>query len=262
MKTVLFWNTYGPDLQWFRFSASSFTKFAKGRFNHVACLVPSRHRDMFRAPCEQHGISLLDYEDWPESSFNHHQVKQWEADLLFPGFDAIFHFDADCVFTAPVGPERWMESGKLICPFVSFDAILAAAGRDSGWQWKSRADDSLGINTRLATMTGFPMAHYPAVYAKLREQVSAIHRQGYLSHARRACPTFPHGIADFETLGAVAQTWFHNDYNWLDLQKDTHPSIGFAAQSYSHNGLDARHDYGPALGGVQTPRELFSRLGL
>lgn len=262
MKTVLFWNTYGGDLSWFRYSASSFTKFAKGRFNHAACLVPTRHRDMFRSTCEAHGITLLDYEDWKESSFNHHQVKQWEADMLFPGYDAIYHFDADCVFTAPVGPEQWQRGGKLICPFVRFDHILEHAGRNSGWQWKSRADDSLGIDTKLATMTGFPMAHYANVYAKLRYEISRVHRAGYLAHARRACATFPHGICDFETLGAVAQTWFPEYYHWLNLSKETHPSIGYVAQCYSHGGLNKPHDFGPALGGVQTPLELFSRLGL
>jgi len=262
MQTVLFWNTFGGDLAWFRYSAASFTKFARGRFNHVACLVPSRHRDIFRAPCEHHGITLLDYADWPESSFNHHQVKQWEADILFPGYDAIFHIDADTVFTAPVGPENWMRDGKLICPFVHFSTLLTHSGRQGGWQWKLRADASLGIDTKLATMTGFPMAHYSAVYAKLRQQVNSVHKKGYLEHARKAHPTFPQGICDFETLGAVAQNWFKDSYHWLDLTKEQHPSTGFLAQCHSPMGLDATHNFGPALGGVQTPRQLFASLGL
>jgi len=262
MNTTLFWNTYGGDLHWFRFSAASFTKFAKGRFNHVACLVPTRHRDMYREVCEVNGITLLDYADWPESSFNSHQVKQWEADLLFPHTDAIFHFDADCVFQAPTGPEDFMRDGKLICPYVPFELLLAHSGREGGWQWKSRADDTLGLDTKWATMTGFPMAHYRNVYARLRERANQRHRQGYLAHARRACPTFPHGIADFETLGAIAQTDYAGDYYWLDLQKETHPSLGHVVQNYSHAGLDGLHDYPAELGGRQTARQLFQRLGL
>jgi hypothetical protein len=262
MKTALLWNTYEGDIEWFRYSASSFSKFARGRFHFVACLVPSRHRDSFRAPCEQHGITLLDHPDWHDKSFNWHQMWQCQADLLFPEADAIWHMDADTVFAAPSGPEDWMRDGKIICPFVTFDHLLQAAGREGNWQWKSRVDDAIGGDVKLATMTGHPHAHYRNVYARVREEVARKNPMGFERYVQRQQNSFPQGFCEFETLGAIAQNFYHNDYHWLDIQKELHPSTGRVAASYSHGGLDAAHEYGPAFGGRQTPRQLFQRLGL
>lgn len=261
MTTGLIWTTFAGDLHWFRYSAASFSKFAKGRFNHAVCLVPAHHRDNFREPCEKNGILLEVHSEWPESSFNRHMYEICRADLHMPGMDAIAHFDADCVFTAPTGPEDFMRDGKLICPFVSFDHMLAASGRNSGWVWKSRVDDLIGGDVKNATMTGFPHIHYRDVYPKLREEADR-HVHGFEKYARRACPTWPHGFCEFESLGAIAQRHYQSWYSWLDLQREQHPAIGHVAQSYSHGGLDAPHEYGAALGGRQTARQLFSRLGL
>lgn len=261
MKTALLWNTYVGDLEWFRYSARSFTKFARGRWHHVACLVPARHRDNFRAPCEENGITLLSEPDWPDRSFNWHQMKQCEADMLLPDAEAIWHMDADTVFTAPCGPENWMRDGKLICPFVHFEHILAAAGRHGNWQWKSRVDDAIGGDVKLATMTGHPHCHYRNVYAQTRLAVEK-HNRSWAPYIHRQQNSFPQGFCEFETLGAIAQRVFPNDYVWLDLQKEQHPSIGLVAQCYSHGGLDRQHEFGPLLGGRQSPRQLFHRLGL
>lgn len=261
MKTALLWNTYLGDLHWFRFSAASFTKFARGRFHSVACLVPTRHRDNFRETCEHHGITLLDKPDWQDKSFNWHQMMQCEADMLFPQSDAIWHMDADTVFTAPCGPEDWMENGKLICPYVNFDHLLQAEGRFGNWQWKSRVDDAIGGDVKWATMTGHPHCHYRNVYARTREEV-ARHTRSWEKYIHLQQNWFPQGFCEFETLGAIAQRFYANDYVWRDLQKEVHPSIGRVAQCYSHGGLDAPHEFPPSLGGRQTPRQLFQRLEL
>ena len=261
VKTALLWNTYAGDLEWFSFSASSFSKFARGRWHSVACLVPERHRDSFRAPCERHGITLLSENDWPHRSFNWHQMKQCEADMLFPEAEAIWHMDADTIFTAPCGPEDWMRDGKLICPFVRFSHLLEAGGREGNWQWKSRVDDAIGGDVTLATMTGHPHCHYRNVYAQTRLAVEK-HNRSWSAYVYRQQNAFPQGFCEFETLGAIAQRVFPNDYYWLDLHKEQHPSIGRVAQCYSHGGLDRQHDFGPALGGVQSPRQLFQRLAL
>jgi len=260
MKTALLWNTYQGDLPWFRYSAASFTKFARGRFHSVACLVPSRHRDAFREPCERNGITLLAENDWPDKSFNWHQLKQCEADMAFPEADAIWHMDADTMFTSPSGPEDWVRGGKLICPYVSFDHLLTG-GREGPWQWKSRVDDAIGGDATRATMTGHPHCHYRNVYAKTREAVEK-HNHSWAAYVNRQQNSFPQGFCEFETLGSVAYRYYEQDYYWLDLQKETHPSIGHIAQCYSHGGLNRQHDFGPALGGVQSPMELFRRLGL
>lgn len=261
MKTALLWNTYAGDLHWFRFSAASFSKFARGRFHSVACLVPTRHRDQFREVCEHHSITLLDRPDWEDKSFNWHQMWQCQADMLFPEADAIWHMDADTVFTAPCGPEDWMHEGKLICPYVSFDHLLQAGGRFGNWMWKSRVDDAIGGDVQLATMTGHPHCHYRNVYLKTRMAVID-HNRSWEKYIHLQQNWHPQGFCEFETLGAIAHKFYHNDYHWLDIQTHQHPSIGRVAQSYSHGGLDALHDYPAWLGGKQTARQLFQRLGL
>jgi len=261
LKTALLWNTYAGDLHWFRFSVASFSKFARGRFNMVACFVPTRHRDQFREVCEQHEILLFDRPDWQDKSFNWHQMWQCQADMLFPHAGAIWHMDADTVFAAPCGPEDWMSNGKLICPYVSFDHLLAGGGRFGTWQWKSRVDDALGGDAKIATMTGHPHCHYRNVYAKTREEV-ARHTHSWEKYIHRQQNSFPQGFCEFETLGAIAHRFYHNDYVWRDLQTGTHPSIGRTAQCLSHGGLDGLHQFPEWLGGTQTPRQLFQRIGL
>jgi hypothetical protein len=261
MRTGLLWNTYVGDIAWFRHSAASFTKFAKGQFNSVACFVPTRDRDNFRAPCEQHGITLLDRPEWEGKGFNFHQFWQCQADLLMPDVDAIWHMDSDTVFTAPCKPQDWMLGDKIIKPYTPFE-ILLKGGREGPWQWKSRIDDALGGDAQWGTMTGHPHAFFLNTYRAARELVKAKNPSGFEHYLRRAQNSFPQGFCEFETLGTVALRTARHLYHWQNLQGTTHPSTGLIAQCYSHGGLNAQHDFGPALGGMQSPQHLFDRLGI
>jgi len=177
-----------------------------------------------------------------------------------PYCDAIWHMDADCVFTAPCGPENWMRDGRLVQAFIPFgDPKRDPAGFGPG-MWKSCVDAALGGDVKLSTMTGHPHAHYAGVYEVTRRSVEERHNTSFDDYVSRCENTYPQGFCEFETLGATAQMLFHNDYEWIDLRISPHPSKGRVEECWSHGGLDFVAS--DRLDGVRSPRQLFAELGL
>jgi len=263
MKTALLWNTYGKDIEWFDYSVRSYRKFATG-FDEAVCLVPDRDRHLFEEPCKRNGIRLDSREEWPGLGFNWHQMFQCCADLLIPGADAIWHIDSDTVFTQPVTPETWMEGGKLICSFFTFAHLNAIAKTpEHPGIWKSRVDAALGGDVRLATMVRPPYCHYREVYEATRALVGGLHHpEGFEAYVKSCQNDFPQGFAEFETLGAVAQTLFYEQYVWRDVDRfgsGGHPSDGKILEGWSWGGLDAVTD---RFGGTKTARQAFAEAGL
>jgi hypothetical protein len=254
MTSGLLWNTCGKDIEWFEYSIRSYAKFARG-FDDAVCFVPRRDEFMFAGVCAKYGVRLVTGEEWPGAGFNWHQFWQCCADLLLDT-DIIFHLDADTVFTQPVSPDRWMRGGKLLGIFNRF------ADLDQSWgpgMWKSRVDEALGGDVKLATMCTPPYVHYRGVYVELRRAVQKQHPEGLEKYLLGRQNEFPQGFCEFETLGAIAQEFFHNDYEWLDLKQHANPSKGFVAEGWSHGGLDKVTD---RFDSISTAREVFARLGL
>lgn len=127
--------------------------------------------------------------------------------------------------------------------------------------WKFAADFALGWFVWRETMQWMPIAHYRGVYAKTREIIAARHGVPFEDYVKGCRNEFPQSFAEFNTLGAVAHKHFEDRYSWRDVHAHNHIFWGKVLQSWSHGGFDKPHDYG--LGrGLETPRALFTRLGL
>jgi hypothetical protein len=258
MNTGLLWNTYGKDIEWFKFSARSYSKFARG-WDNALCLVPEPDRELFVQPCAEAGIELMSRAEWEGKGFNWHSMMQCSADLLLPEAEAIWHIDSDTVFTQPVTPESWMKDGYLICGYKTYEHLNAIAKTEThSGIWKSRVDAALKGNATHSTMISPPYCHYREVYEMTRYWIGVNHPEGFEEYIKGTQNEFPQGFAEFETLGAVAHRYFSKDYVWRDVLRDGHPSDGLVAEGWSHGGLDS---VGDRFEG-RTAREVFESLGL
>ena len=73
---------------------------------------------------------------------------------------------------------------------------------------------------------------------------------------------FPQTFCEFNTLGGVAHRYFQERYHWSNLMTQGYPFAGKVVQCWSRGGFDCPHDFPREVGGYQTPKELFQRLGL
>lgn len=283
LKTGLFWNTYRGDFEWYRISARSYKKFASG-FQRARCLVPHQDFEHFRRFNEPLGIETVGHTDAPGKGFLKHMIVHCWADNLFPDCDWIGHIDADCVFAKPSTPETWQDGGgrpyMMYRPFAHLMtepiksgeeiAFMGADGLKSEmnrgqlmWEWTTKF--ALGWSPSWETMQAMPLFYPRAVYARLREVMNARHGnwEEYILSCRNE---FPQTFCEFNALGEIARYFFYEQFNWWQLNglrfEQYAPCRGHVIQSWSHGGFDRVHDFSSDGGQMESPRQMFTRLGL
>jgi hypothetical protein len=278
MTSGLLWVTYGKDLEWFCFSARSYRKFARG-WQAAKCVVPNCDLEAFKPICDENGILLCGFDEWPGKGQLHHQAMKCYGDLHFPKADVIFHIDADTVFAKPCCPEDWFIGDKILLAFRDFSTLLKKPlypGEEMDFQgchglkvdfqrgayfWKFATDVALGWPAQRECMQCLPIAHHRAVYDTARKCVAAQHDTDFESYVRNCRNEFPQTFCEFNTLGAVAQRFYGERYIWHDVHNHGHNRWGYLIQSHSHSGFDAPHDNAVNVG-PESPKQLFTRLGL
>lgn len=279
LKSGLLWNTYAGDLNWFRHSARSYKKYARG-WDFAKCIVPRSAVADFHPICEENGIFLDCFDEWPGKGFNHHQAMQCCGDLHFPDAGVIFHVDADCMFASECSPSDWLPEGKVLLNFMDFKhylnqpvtpeeekTFMGFTGRrmdfDRGqYLWKFAADFALGFPVERETMQEMPIVHIREVYAKTREVISARFGKSFEDYVQSCRNEWPQSFCEFNTLGGIAHKFFQDRYHWRNIHADGHAFAGKVVQCWSHGGFDRPHNFAMEVGGHQTPRELFARLGI
>lgn len=280
VKTALLWNTFGGDIEWFKVSARSYKKFARGGWHWAKCIVPNPDIRPFREPCEDAGILLVGYDEWPGKGFNHHQMLQCYGDKHFPEADAIFHIDSDSIFSNYCTSDNWVQDGKILLPFTDFKHFLktpirpdeekhfmGCTGRVMDFNrgqyfWKWAAECALGFEVPRETMAWMPITHYREVYSKTRQVIEERFKIPFEEYVKSCRNEWPQSFAEFNTLGGVAYKFFKERYSWRNIHEHGYPFAGLVTQCWSHGGFDRPHTFAGEVGGHQTPRQLFERLGL
>lgn len=243
-------------------------------------MVPNSDLELFKRECESAGIILVGFDEWTGKGFNHHQAMQCFGDHHFPEADVVFHIDSDCVFASPCTPANWLPGGKILLPFTDYSRFLDRPLQPDelanfmGWSgkrielnrgqymWKFAVDYALGFSAERECMAWMPLAHCREVYIKTREIIEARFSQPFEEYLKSCRNEFPQTFAEFNTLGAVAHKFFQEKYCWWNVPVSGYPFAGKVVQCWSHGGFDRPHDFAKEVGGHQTPKQLFSRLGL
>jgi hypothetical protein len=279
LKSSILIVSFAKDLPFFEVCARSVGKYARG-FDRVKVLVPTQDVEAFKLRAEPQGIEVAGWDEMPGKGFLDHMRMKCYADQHLPDADVIFHLDSDSVFARPCTPGDWIEGGKVLLPYTDFKEFLTVplkpdeeknfmgfTGRTIDFNrgqyfWKFASDFALGWDVTRETMAWMPLAHVREVYPKLRSVIEARHKVSFDEYVFGCRNEFPQTFCEFNALGAIAHKFFEERYEWRDIHRHGHKFLGKVIQSYSHNGLHHPHDYGSECGGVQTPCELFKRLGL
>lgn len=266
MKTALFCVTYRKDFEWFGYLAKTYSRFATG-WDQFICAVPEQDAELFRPVCDQHGISVYSYNDWPtgKTFLRHMDIKCRADEIVSSEVESIYHIDSDCVFTKPCTPADWVDSGRLTLPYMEY-SICEARQTPTDialLRWKSSVESAVGGPSYKETMRCLPIAHRKEVYGETRNEVflhTGVPFSDYLFHCRNE---YPQTFCEFNTLGEIAWRKFRYLYEWIDVETNPWPEFTkIVIQSWSHGGLDKVVDYPEHAGGSQTARQLFQRLGI
>lgn len=280
LKTGILIVTYAKDIEFFKSCAKSIALYAKG-FDWVKVVVPSADRERFLHVAEPCNIRVEGFDEEPDKGFLSHMRMKCYADHHFPDADWIFHLDADCVFARESTPQDWIWEDRALLPFRFYSDYLKTpivpgeeanfmgfTGRRVDFErgqyfWKWATDFALGVDSTVETMQWMPLVHRREVYGAMRAQIAARHGITFDEYILQCRNEFPQTFCEFNALGTVAHLAFAGSYRWHQKKAERDdPHVGHVIQTWSHGGLDRQHDFLPAEGGRQTPRELFKRLSI
>jgi hypothetical protein len=269
MNCALFYCTFARDLEYLKYSLRSVEKFSSG-FSEVVILVPDRDLpELKKLVSELSGTSgipirCIGGDEWGDGKgMLWHECQIIRADQHCPDSDIIFHFDPDCIFTEPVTPKNWFWSNKPMLLYEAYDTLCAR--QENHRRWQEAAERCLPFRCPNETMRAFPIAYDRELYAATRKLIAQTTGEPVDDYIRSCQGFFPHGFAEFPTLGAVAMEKFPELY-WLhDCGKQANPmKHDFPVfQAWSHAAPDVATDlwyFGEYKKII--PLEIYKGLGL
>ena len=243
-KVSLFIVTYAKDFPYLEYCLRSIKKFATG-FCGVTILVPTKDVPALRLLLKQtamEGVNVKHGYEWKDKGMLWHMAQVCRADEWCPNADYIAHWDADCIFTAPVTPETFFKDGK---PLLRYEPFESLAKRHPGiWNWKIAAENALPFNVADEFMRGHPEVYAPDTYKKTRQLIEEKHKVSFNEYVRSCKNAYPQTFAEHPTLGAVAATCFSDSYSLSDCSRQSNPDKSSypVVQFWSHSPPDKEQD--------------------
>jgi hypothetical protein len=213
MKTGILCSTFRGDADFWRYAHKAYRKFAHG-FAGLVLVVPPQDEAFFEW-YRAYDLNVIYYPEDPKKGMLNHCVVISSADLFVPqDWDLVLILDSDCLFTAPVTPEDYMQDGKPVIWRERF-----ADFKDSypvRYNWKYCVQNALGINPEWETMVRHPMAHYHWLFKEFREAVSKHTGKEFSEYVLSGRNEFPDSFMAHDNLGAFALDRHPAKYHWID----------------------------------------------
>lgn len=268
MTTEIFIVTYRRDFRYLKYCLASIKKFARG-FSGVTILVPDEdHLELVSLVQDYKGeipIRCMHGTEWKGEGkgFLWHAYEIMLADAWCQS-DFIYHFDPDCIFTAPVTPETFFKDGK---PILRYEAYETLGNRHPGvLLWQQAAEACLPFKVENETMRAHCMIYHRDLYPQARGRIQAKTNLPLGDYIKGCKGTYPQTFAEFPTLGAVAMHDFRDScYHLHDCAKQDNPDFQNIPvfQAWSHAAPDV--EVGLWRNGavsVFAPITVFKELGL
>lgn len=240
--TEIFIVTYRRDFRYLGYCLQSISKFASG-FSGVTILIPTQDMKDLRTLIAVNYRSKIPIRaehgyEWRTKGFLWHEAMVCRADKYCPRAEYIAHWDADCIFTAPVTPETFFEGGKPLLRYEPFETL--AVRHPNNLRWKFAAEAALPFQVDNETMRSHPEIYERRLYPKTRELVEKKTGKQFNEYVRSCKNDFPQTFAEHPTLGAVAYECFKENYCLHDCSKQENPdSCQYPVQQFwSHGAPD------------------------
>lgn len=243
-KVRIFIVTYANDFSYLEYCLRSIKKFAIG-FSGVTILVPTKDVHALREIISQVGIENVTVKsgyEWKGKGMLWHLMQKCRSDEWCPDADYVAHWDADCIFTAPVFPETFFKNGKPMLRYESFESL--AKRHPAIWNWKIACENALPFSCPDEGMRGHPEVYHLGLYARTRELVEQKTKMKFNDYVKSGKNEYPQQFAELPTLSAVALHDFIDLYSPMDCSKQENPdkSPYPVIQFWSHRPPDQEQE--------------------
>ncbi len=234
-KTDILIVSYAHDALFCSYNLRSISKFATG-FNGVKVVVPRVDEEAFAPMCKQYDATLILFDEAKAPKGHlHHNVMKCMADVHCHEADFVLHTDSDCVFTQPVTPADYFESGKPILWHELYEPLkIIHPGR---YAWKVITDANLGWDCAWETMARHPAVHHRWLYPAMRQYLEKRHGLPFEKYVLKLKATRPAGFAEFNVLGSYAHKFHYDAYAWVDMTGVTNRPAGKLKQFSGYHGM-------------------------
>lgn len=220
MKTTILIVSHQKDYQWLSYCLRSIAKYASG-FDEIRLAIPYTDSgpltyDVLRQYSGSIPLHVSLHDQWPENGMLFHEWLIIDADELCPEADFIAHIDSDCFFTEPVTPGDYFVDGKPVLLYGEYEWLAKRFSTPALLFWRDVTQKALGGGVVYEFMRRHPAVHYRKTYRTTRDAIERHTGKDAASYIRSCQGVWPHGFAEFPTLGEVAWRHFHDDYHWID----------------------------------------------
>ena len=198
------------DIAFLRYCLLSIEKYARG-FAGVTIVVPEDEKALFADfALSGRNIKVKYFKEDKLRGMLHHEVQICRADEWCPAAQAILHVDADCMFWKNVTPSDYAVGGA---PIIVRERYEECGKRNTNRLfWRTAVEQAVGFTPVYETMVRHPNIYLRSLYPKVRALVEKHTGKGFDEYVLGCHAAFPHGFAEFPTLGAVALKFFAGDY--------------------------------------------------
>jgi len=203
--------TCARDIEFLKYSLEAVKKFGKG-FRGITIVVPKKEEAQFEW-AKAYG-QLIDFHEVEGKGMMHHEVMVTRADELCPNAQAILHLDADVMPWAPFTPDDVCPNGR---PLMVRELYSECGRRNTNRLiWQQVVEKATGIMPEWETMVRHPQVHLREVYPFTRRVVEAHTGQKFDDYVLSCKNTFPHGYAEYPTIGAIVCQYFAGAYTMVN----------------------------------------------
>jgi hypothetical protein len=226
MKTNIHICSYARDFRYLFYCLRSIVKFTSG-FNQVVLLIPNKDSFLFTESIPDdlkdklgNFIKVIYFDEWENKGMLHHMYKVLIADIDCPDVDYILHLDSDIVITQPMDVSEFFCEDKPILFHMKYETL--GKNHPGVLLWQVAVTNALGWVPDHEFMRSRFLTYKRTLYSKTRELIENYTKQSLDEYIKIQKNEFPQTFAEYPTLGEVAWKFFHDDYYWVDVDKEEH----------------------------------------
>ena len=223
MKYAIFIRTYAGDYAWLEYCLRSLKKNAAGIPIYIAT----------SSTLLNHQFDLKEAH-WSGSGFDHaddyvgQQITKLKADQFVTCKpDYIIHIDSDTVLLDSFD-KLFDADGKPFMLRTPYDQL------PSDFPWKAPTEQHLGWGVSHEYMRRFPLVYPFGLYAELRQHL-AVKNGGWENWVQSIKGRH---LSEFNLLGAFAFENNHDEFHWIDTDRDELPPL-IVKQNWSWGGIES-----------------------